>query len=50
MEISLDEEPLSYMGAMDIEGKNKMPKGDVNLNLEDNNENVNLNPGEDNLR
>ena len=46
----MDEGPLSYMGAMDIEGKNKMPKGNVNLNLEDNIENVNLNLGEDNLR
>lgn len=46
----LDVDLLSYMGAMDSKGKKKMPKGDVNLNLEDNIENVTVNPGEENLR
>ena len=50
MNISSNEEPLSYTGTMDIKGKKKMPKGDVNLNLEGNTKNVNLNLGEDNLR
>ena len=45
-----DAEPLSFMGAMDIKDKRKIPKGDVNMNLEDNTKNINVNLGEGNLR